>query len=183
MLSDAFEWLDSEGKVTVDTSLVEKLAQEAVEQLKAAQKGAIRKRNGEFPCPACPFRSFDRCCRVVQHLRKYHTSKNQYCCSGTKQVRVILALHDYDMIAQKPSGSYLKRSAALLRTQVSPALSPRNNKVDRWVRLVLDGKGPRLAHKSAIGDCRRLPNGKLSYTRTFAQRLFQEMLLNQGKAR
>lgn len=183
VLSDAFEWLDSEGKVTVDTSLVEKLAQEAVEQLKAAQKGAIRKRNGEFPCPACPFRSFDRCCRVVQHLRKYHTSKNQYCCSGTKQVRVILALHDYDMIAQKPSGSYLKRSAALLRTQVSPALSPRNNKVDRWVRLVLDGKGPRLAHKSAIGDCRRLPNGKLSYTRTFAQRLFQEMLLNQGKAR
>ena len=85
------------------------------------------------------------------------------------------------MIAQK---TYLKRSAALLRAQVIPALSPRNNKVDRWIRLVLDWKGPRLAHKNAIGDCRRLPNGKLSaYTRTFAQRLFQDMLLNQGKAR
>ena len=183
--AQGFEWLDLEAVVTVDSSLAEELEQEVLQHIHAARSGTIRKRQGEFPCPACPFRSFGRSKRLVEHLQRYHTKKRGFCCSGTKQVRVILALHDSDMLQEKKCAKFLQRSAAVLRKSIRPSLSSRNNKVDAYIRLVLDSSGPKLVHANSLkgpDGARRLTNGKVWFTHSFAERLFQEMLLHRAKA-
>ena len=180
---EGFAWLDSKGLVTVDRVLLEELQEEVLEMVAAAQKRKPAPQS-KCRCPACPFRAFDRATRVAARLRKYHTTKTQFCCSGTKQLRVILALHDSDMIKGVRCGGYLKRSAVILRQQVKPSLSATNNKVDRFIRLLLDAKGPRFVHHKIVeakATARRC--GNLWYTHAFGEKLFQEILLQHGKAR
>ncbi|CAK9064522.1 Uncharacterized protein SCF082_LOCUS33199 [Durusdinium trenchii] len=87
------QWLNGEGCVTVERSLLQTLEAEVQGYIEAAKKGKLRSRGGKIFCPACPFRSFERSSRVAAHLQKYHNAKNQFCCSGTKQLRMILAFH------------------------------------------------------------------------------------------
>lgn len=164
-------WLDEEGKVTVDT-LLQQLEAEIQRHVKAVKEGRASTRAGLYQCPACPFRGFDRPLRLSQHLQTYHAAKVQFCCSGKKQLRIILSLHDSDMLARRAGGKYLLRSAALMRSSINPPLSACNNKVDKCIRLVLDGKGPRIVNLVALRthvQARRV--GNIWYTRSFAERL------------
>ena len=100
----------------------------------------------------CPFRSFSRTCRLVEHCEKYHTDANNWCASGTKQLRVCFALYDNDMGASTSkyshSTNYLRRSAAIIRSQVlrsSPDLEfelSHVNLIDREIRMVHYADGP-----------------------------------------
>ena len=181
--STEFEWIDDAGHVTVDECLLQSLKEEAASYVTAAANGRLRQQNDKYTCPACPFRAFERQSRVQQHLSRYHTSSRQYCCSGTKQLRVILALHDSDQIAARKGGHYLHRSACLLRKSVKPGLSSTINSIDRSIRLLLDNTGPRLVHQQAVEDAiqsRRV--GNVWYTHAFAERIFQEIMIHHAKA-
>ena len=50
-------------------------------------------------CALCPFRSFNRPSKVRGHLRLYHNKDNNWSASGRKQLRICVALHDYDMLS------------------------------------------------------------------------------------
>ena len=177
------DWVDADGSVTVDAQLLQDLADEVLALIDKAQQGKLRPQASFFSCPACAFRSFQSSRRLLTHLQKYHIEKNQYVASGTKQIMVILAIHDSDMMEQNRQGKYLQRSAALIRKSIKPPLSRTNNKLDRFIRVVLDAQGPRLVHLQALNFlcARRVRN--LWYTRKFAERVYQEVLLHNGKAR
>ena len=136
-------------------------------------------------CPACPFRMFKRRDQLRTHMQRHHTQKQQFCCSGTKQLRIVLALHDADQLLGKTKQTnYLQRSAVLLRASVKPNLSRSRNSIDRNIRLLLDSKGPRFVHADYLKagvSARRV--GRLWYTRTFGEQVWQELLLHHGKAR
>ena len=70
-----FKWLDESGKVSVEEALLRKLEAEVDGYIVAAKGNRSRTRQNVFPCPACPFRTFDRCNRLLQHLQKYHTRR------------------------------------------------------------------------------------------------------------
>ena len=132
-------WLDNTSQVLSDSKLLESLEQERNKALEAATRKQAPITSGKFRCVLCPWRAFQRPSRVAERIRRYHTAKRQFCCSGTKQLKVILSLHDSDALANKRSDSYLQRSASLLRQQVRPELSPESNEIDRRIRLLLDG--------------------------------------------
>ena len=70
------QWLDATGQVTVEQHILQMLEQEIAEYVVAAKSGKIRKSRNVFPCPACPFRTFGRSARLVDHLQKHHTSRS-----------------------------------------------------------------------------------------------------------
>lgn len=98
-------------------------------------------------------------------------------------MRIIVAMHDSDMLQQVSGGSYLSRSAALLRKSIKPPLSSTKNNIDKDIRLLLDATGPCFKHREAVQNklCARRV-GNLWYTADFAQRLFEEILLQHSKA-
>lgn len=131
-------WMDDHGLVLTDQTLLLDLAKEVSSMV---EKQCFKKTAQGFACPCCPWRCFRTSGRVKEHLSKYRAEKNQYCCSGTKQLKCILSLHDSDMISGARCGNYLHRSSALLRDQVHPPLPSTNNSIDKNIRLVLDSGG------------------------------------------
>lgn len=115
--------LDDSAHVTVDALLLDQLRQE-VDTFLARSPG----KNSRTDCPFCPWRRFQRFSRVRDHVRKHHIEHAQVCCSGTKQPRVILSLHDTDMCGCARRG---------IRSRVKPAPRTACNNIDRWIRLVL----------------------------------------------
>ncbi len=169
-----------ESEVRIGDTLLALLAEE---RSKALQQEDCIRDGSSFRCPFCPFRKFSRGCRVMEHVRKYHQKKRQFCCSGTKQMRVVQALFDDDQLkgsATKPR--YLRRSAAILRNSLG-SMNHTVNHLDRAMRLVLTEKGPVYKPASAVttegSPYRQARN--LFYTRGFAEHLFQEMLLCHAK--
>eukprot|EP00438_Fugacium_kawagutii_P003693 Skav206833 [mRNA] locus=scaffold3672:167985:175192:- [translate_table: standard] len=142
-------WLDDDAVVTVDSALLRSLAEEVSVHI---QKGRYKMAGNKFACPLCPWRCFQQPGRVKEHLARYHVKKNQFCCSGTKQLKCVLSLHDSDMLAAARQGNYLSRSAELLRQQVQPPLSGSVNSIDKEIRLVLDSTGPRFVNRKILGD-------------------------------
>ena len=108
-------WLDDVANVTVDTALLGDLEAEVQG---AVQLTSFIETEAGQRCPLCPWRCFQRRSNVLHHIKKYHTKRQQFCCSGTKQLRVVLALHDGDMISGKRGRNYLRRSAELLREKL-----------------------------------------------------------------
>lgn len=131
-------WVDDDGLVITDRTLLQDLAKEVSSAVTGRR---FAKNQKGFACPCCPWRCFRTVGRVAEHLSKYHVEKNQYCCSGTKQVKCILSLHDSDMISGIRRGNYLHRSSTLLRDQVQPPLPSSSNAIDKNIRLVLDCGG------------------------------------------
>lgn len=178
------DWLDEQGNVTVDSKLVEDLRQEVLDLSKDCANQKLRKSSAGFRCLACPWRSFQSPSRVADHLKKYHKASKQYCCSGTKQLKMVLSLHDSDMISGHRKGKYLQRSAALLAAQVSPPLPRTVNQIDRHIRLLLDISGPRFVHIQSLGkDCVAKCQGNIWYTHAFAEKVYQEIMLHHAKVR
>ena len=177
------EWLDPDCKLCVDELLLQSLAEE-IRKL-SPTRGQQTKQIQPLRCPACPFRMFNRKDQLRTHMQRHHTRKQQFCCSGTKQLRIVLALHDADQLLGKTKETnYLQRSAELLRASVKPNLSPSRNAIDRNIRLLLDSHGPRFVHADYLKagvSARRV--GRLWYTRAFGEQVWQELLLHHGKAR
>ena len=96
---------------------------------------------------------------------------------------MVLALHDSDQMRGLGGGAYLRRSAELLRRSIKPSLKPMCNAIDKEIRLLLDAAGPIFRNKAYLersGCVRRV--GNLWYTKAFAEKVFQEMLLHHAKA-
>ncbi|CAK0847180.1 unnamed protein product, partial [Prorocentrum cordatum] len=98
---------------------------------------------------------------LLTHLCNYHnpekksqrfgerqTGFGNYVASGTKQMEMIFAMFDSDRCQGKSQGRYPERSAQMLRESVKPALTCL--RIDRGIRLLLDGAGPIFINASAV---------------------------------
>ena len=98
--------------------------------------------------------------------------------SGTKQLRMAIALFTHDHLTGRVTGDYLSRSAAQLRTTAQPSPSASVNHVDNHLRLTLSGDGPMFLAEDSV---RRSPPhrrvGNLYYDRDFAQCFARHLLL------
>ena len=128
-------------------------------------------------CPLCPWFSARAASeRMRKHLSEGHSLGKNYVSSGTKQLRVCMSMFESDMFRGTFPGGYLSRSAQVLRDTVVPGVPPGTARIDRYLRLVLDGDGPRFV--SAHGDLLRTPVrrvGNTIYTRSFAEKFLCEM--------
>ena len=82
------------------------------------------------------------------------------------------------------SGSYLKRSASVLRDSIVPALDHNRNAIDRDIRFVFTAVGPEYRHVDTVAAdpaLRRVRN--LHCSQDFAQVLFQDSMLCNAKSR
>jgi hypothetical protein len=164
-----------------EDQIIEALSKEVNDVLHNLNTVAQR-RDGRVICPFCPFRSFKRLHQLRLHVTKHHTAMNQYVCSGTKQIRVISALHDYAASRQQRETMYIQRSCDLLRDTVMPELSCTSNHIDKQLRLAFLLDGPRYIHVEAIGNryhLRRVRN--IYYDHAFADKIFSEMVLHSGQ--
>ena len=173
---------DEDNVPIFNDNILECLKNETSDVFNDLQKKSMR-REGRRHCPLCPFRSFTQLRLLRTHIAKHHTNQNQYACSGTKQVKVILALYDHAASSQTVSANLLQGSAAILRQTVQPPLQGNHNSIDKQIRLVFDAAGPKYVNVSNIGSTmqvRRVRN--LYYTHSFADLLLREMVLNHAQA-
>eukprot|EP00438_Fugacium_kawagutii_P034931 Skav206392 [mRNA] locus=scaffold834:641080:643152:- [translate_table: standard] len=146
--------------------------------------GNIRKMEGFFRCTLCPFRSFRRLQQLRDHVRTKHIAKNQFVCSGTKQVKAILALHDADCMKQEHGEDYLFRSAIVMSRTISPPLCRKITAIDKSIRLLFTEDGPVYVNKVATGDivsARRVLN--IYYDKSFAEMMFREIMLHHSNVK
>ena len=185
-LVDSDEEEADEGEVHVSRLLLDALQSEVESETASVMASSLACPAGaaeeRVPCPFCPFRRFANGNAVVRHLQKAHTRQKQFVCSGRKQRKIVVALHDSGALSGRPPLDTLSRSAALLRTSVVPALPDVATAIDRHIRLVLTGTGPVYMNVAALGTStwvRRV--GNLYYTRCFANVLWREMCMAKGR--
>ena len=172
---------DSEGCPFISDNILESLEREVTDMLENLSSNC-KAVSGKRTCPFCPFRSFSRLMYLRTHLKKHHTVQNQFVASGTKQIKVILALYDDAASSQCAATSLLQHSAETLRATVNPPLESNMNHIDKHIRLIFDYSGPRYVNAAAIGtslDVRRVRN--VYYTREFADLLLQEMIMSHAQ--
>jgi hypothetical protein len=122
--------------------------------------------------------------QLRDHVAVHHCQRKQYVCSGTKQLRIILALYDADCMLRQQEFEYLHRSACLLRQQVWPELNAARTSIDKEIRLLLTCSGPKYCNKAALGTdviARRVLN--LYYDRGFAEILYRELLIHHSNVK
>ena len=164
---------DVDGPVAVGDGLLKLLKEEVTSAVRSVRNSP------RYACRLCPARCFTRADRLAHHIHTYHAEKQQYCCSGSKQLRLIQALFDYDQLQSKPGGArYLQRSSALLRSTVS-GLDFHENAIDKHIRLVLTERGPVFKHRANLDQFRRVKN--LYYSHGFADLFYQELLISHAK--
>ena len=177
-------WIvDEQGDVVFADVLLDSLEEEVNEYMSEILANNIRKVNRRYKCALCPFRSFPRLPQLRCHIEKYHVRKHQFVCSGTKQLKVILALHDADCAQRSRDANFLFRSALILQTQVCPPLTSKRNSIDKSIRLVFTGAGPAYANADSIGKSllvRRVLN--IYYDKDFAEILYREIVLHHSNA-
>ena len=168
------------------THVGDELLQYLKDEVEKHLNGCLRRRGKKKQtarCPFCPFRSWpiSKKARVLEHVRLYHSPRKQFVPSGTKQLKLIVALHDYDQCQGRDRGNYLYRSSRILRNTVTPPLSSKHVLVDRELRLVLTAQGPEFWNVLAVQQqpLRRVRN--LYYTHGFGQILYREMLICKAK--
>ena len=173
---------DDENVPVFNDHILESLEKETNDVSNDLQKKSMRC-EGRRQCPLCPFRSFTQLRLLRTHITKHHVKHNQYVCSGTKQVKVILALYDHAASSQSKCTELLQESAAVLRQTIQPPLQCQHNNIDKQIRLIFDATGPKYVNVSNIGSTmqvRRVRN--LYYTHSFADLLLREMVLNHAQA-
>ncbi len=96
-----------EGVVNVGDALLRQLKREVDGTLKLLQKRVASTSRRAIRCQLCPFRTFrggGSRARCISHTKRYHREEVQFCCSGTKQIKVIAALHDDDKLREVSGG-------------------------------------------------------------------------------
>ena len=72
-----------------------------------------------YTCTMCPLRAFTRGPRsLLKHMMTDHCEHKHFVCSGTKQVKVLMAVYDYDMLTSRQPFNLLKRSASTMRDMI-----------------------------------------------------------------
>ncbi|CAE8627570.1 unnamed protein product [Polarella glacialis] len=115
-------------------------------------------------------------------MTTYHVPSAQFCCSGTKQLKVVIALYDNDILMRQVHCKLLSRSAEIVRNTVFPEIQSNIMIIDKLLRVVFDHDGIKFVNADyAINDeiVRRV--GNLFYTRRFAELLLREVLIYNGK--
>jgi hypothetical protein len=137
-------------------------------------------------CPLCPWRQFPHKShgveRMKNHIKNYHTLSRQYCCSGTKQLKVVIALYDNDVLMRRAPLNLLHRSADIFRASVIPGVDCNTIYIDKHIRMILAATGPVFVHVNSISESlwvRRIRNLYISCE--FAERLIRELMLNKCK--
>ena len=72
-------------------------------------------------CPFCPWlqlRNGKEC--LYMHRVRQHGPEKRFVCSGTKQPRAVMALHQCGLFRGRRPADYLARSAELVRCSVGP---------------------------------------------------------------
>jgi hypothetical protein len=107
---------DDEADINIGDRLLEVLRLEVRDIQIAVGKRDFHKGEKGYVCPACPFRAFYQKERLKGHIIGYHTATQQYVCSGTKQMKIIAALYDHDMLnGVGIQQNYISRSVSVLR--------------------------------------------------------------------
>jgi len=133
-------------------------------------------------CKRCPRRVFPTVPALIEHIEKCHMQECRYTCSGLKQWMTILAIYDSDMLDGVAPKNLLARSAECIRSTVWPPLSGSKNNVNDFIRLILDGSGPRFVRADQVATSytlRRLDN--IHYSLPFAHFMVRELLLSKGR--
>lgn len=174
--------VDDEGHCRFEDVIRDSLEEEVNSFMAEIDASNIRRMNGFFRCALCPFRCFNRVSQLRDHVRLYHVRSNQFVCSGTKQMKIVLALHDADNLHRKCEHAFLFRSSQLLRSQVQPPLDGRCNNIDKSIRLLFTANGPQYINTTAIEtlSVRRVLN--IYYDRSFADVLYREIVLHHSNA-
>ena len=183
-LPEAQYLVDDEGAVYFADAILTSLEEERNSFQQTVKDSQGRRCEGLRACALCPFRAFTERRKLLKHLQSHHSAKNQFVCSGTKQIKIILSLHDADCARRNMQFSYLQRSAAYLRQHVDPPLPAKRNAVDRYVRLLFTAAGPMYCNESALGVtvlARRVRN--IYYDRSFAEILYQELVLHHANVK
>ena len=105
-------------------------------------------------------------------------------CSGTKQLKLLCALFDYDQVDCVPGSNYLHCSAVILAETIMPPLRSEINEIDRHIRLVLTEEGPAFFNLVTVNDSETKPvrtARNLYYTQGFAEMIYRELMLYNGK--
>ena len=187
---------EDEAVVSVDVhlhSLLEREVRAAVNAVSNVKYSEV-KRCGRIRCALCPFRSFTASKThykqsLLDHTSTYHNhSKTKggmpFVASGSKQAKLIRALYDRDRTVDCHHGSYLQRSSSIMRVSIEPPLSDSVNAIDKQISLVLDADGPRFAnHKRVVESNSFRRVGHTYYTKSFAEKLLREALLQNGRLR
>jgi hypothetical protein len=120
--------------------------------------------------------------RVRQHMATYHVPFARFCCSGTKQLNVVIALYDIDIVMRQIPCKLLSRSAEVVRNMVFPEIHPNIMIIDKLLRVVFDHAGVKFVNADyAINNeiVRRV--GNIFCTRRFAELLLRDVLIYNGK--
>ena len=173
-----------EGVVDVKIALLDALQCEVAHETATVSANLVGEEDGSrgLACSLCPFRRLPTRAGLLSHLSKSHKMSNHFVCSGKKQKRLLVALHDADMLAGREPMDLLARSAALLRSSVEPALPSHAQRIDGLIRMVLTEHGPKYVNLEEIGRSvvvRRV--GNLYYTMGFANLLYREIMMSKGR--
>ena len=183
-LPDAQYLVDDEGSVFFADAILTSLEEERNSFQQAVEESQGQSCKGLRACSLCPFRAFKERRKLLKHLQSHHASKQQFVCSGTKQIKIILSLHDADCARRCMQFSYMQRSAKYMRETVCPALSHKNNEVDRHVRLLFTATGPTYVNAAALGIsviARRVRN--VYYDKGFAEVFYRELVLHHANVK
>ena len=127
-LPDAQYLVDDEGSVFFADAILTSLEEERNSFQQAVEESQGQSCKGLRVCSLCPFRAFKERGKLLKHLQSHHASKQQFVCSGTKQIKIILSLHDADCARRCMQFSYLQRSAKYMRENVCQRCLTRTTK-------------------------------------------------------
>ena len=115
--------------------------------------------------------------RLLRHLLRHHGPERRFVCSGTKQLRTTMSIHQCDVFRGRREANYLRRSAQLIRSSVGPLSCTRRLNIDDEFRLLLSGSGPCFISKPV--RCGALPVrrvGEMYYDKDFVDVLLRSLL-------
>ena len=81
---------------------------------------------------------------ALRHFTGGHAAGCHYVCSGTKQLRMSMSMHEADMCQGKLPGNYMSRTANLIRDHVKPGVPSHLVAIDKQSSVVLDAMPPAL---------------------------------------
>ncbi|CAE7901055.1 unnamed protein product, partial [Symbiodinium microadriaticum] len=130
-------------------------------------------------CPCCPWRQFERCRCLVEHLQHQHTEAKRFCRAGTKQLRVVVALYDHDRLHDRtPQPTFLARASELLRKTVKGNMPRNRSFIDKSLRCVFHSDGPEFVNIRSITEA----TGLRGVDNLFYDRGFADAFLNAAAA-
>ena len=124
---------------------------------------------------------FVRGCSYM-HLVRHHWPERRFVCSGTNQLRAVMALHQCDLFRGGRPADYLARSAEPITCSVGPLSCTCRLRVDREYRVLLIASGPRFVRKDiGTGAVAARRVGNVFCDRGFADVFLRHLMQTGGR--